>query len=261
MATGNLTLNGSLGGDGQVDIAGGVNLTLEGAAPAVNGTTGIAFAGTGGVLTIEPSALNATHDLTTTIADFNASDAIDFGGTVTSASFTNGVLALLDGNATVADLDLSGNYNGQTFISLPLSSSLTQINVIGAGDTVTAPTGTPSSDQYVWGSSIAGSWDVAGNWDDTTAGLDPASVAPGVHDLVAIDAAGGGATHVITGTGASASLTIAGPTVLAGQFTTGSLGLNGNTVVNAGELALGERQCDRFLDADGRWRRADDRRQ
>ena len=235
VATGNLTLNGSPGGDGQIEIAGGANLTLEGAVPAANATDTISFTGTGSVLTVEPSALNAAKDLTTTIAGFNASDAIDFGGTVTSASFTNGVLALLDGNATVADLDLSGNYSGQAFISLPLSSSLTQINVIGAGDTGTAPSGTSSSDHYVWGSSIAGSWDVAGNWDDTTAGLGPASVAPGVHDLVAIDAAGGGATHVITGTGASASLTIAGPTVLAGQFTTGSLGLNGNTVVNAGD--------------------------
>ena len=239
VATGNLSLNGSLGGSGQIAIDSGGNLTVEGAAAASNSTTIIAFTGTGSVLTIEPSALNASDDFTPTIGGFNASDAIDYGGTVTSASYANGFLTLSDGNTAVAQLNLEGNYAGQTFISLPISSNLTQINVIGAGDTSTAPSGTSTADQYVWGSAIAGSWDVAGNWDDTTAGQTPASVAPGSNDIVTIGAAGGGATHVITGVGDSASLTIEGATVLSGQFATGALtvgevGTAGSAQLNAG---------------------------
>jgi hypothetical protein len=104
----------------------------------------------------------------------------------------------------------------------------------------TAPPGTSSADDYVWGSSIAGSWDVASNWNDTTAGQSPASVAPGINDNVTIDASGGGATDVITGTGNSASLTIEGTTVLAGQFTTGTLSLVATPGVfdGAGSLQL-----------------------
>jgi large repetitive protein len=83
-------------------------------------------------------------------------------------------------------------------------------------------------EQYAWTGPIAGSWDVAGNWEDTTANQNPASVAPGSNDSVTIGAAAGGAVQVITGTGNSASLTINGSTVLAGQFTTGSLDFNAN---------------------------------
>src|SRR5262249_36474053 len=103
------------------------------------------------------------------------------------------------------------------------------------GDTSTAPPGTSSPDNYVWIGPITGSWDLAGNWKDTTAGLNPASVAPGSNDLVTINAAAGNTEQVITGTGASASLTInGGSTSLLGNFTTGALVDNGLLTVNTG---------------------------
>ena len=54
-----------------------------------------------------------------------------------------------------------------------------------------------------------------------------------------IDATPGGSTHVISGTGDLASLSITGPTLLSGQFTTGTLDFDGaaNPTSNA-DLAL-----------------------
>jgi len=84
-------------------------------------------------------------------------------------------------------------------------------------------------DSYVWGAALFGNWDLASDWIDATTGQDPAPVAPGANDSVTVDAAAGGATHVITGTGDSASLSITGPTLLSGQFTTGTLDFDGST--------------------------------
>jgi hypothetical protein len=89
--------------------------------------------------------------------------------------------------------------------------------------------------QYVWVGPIAGSWDVAANWNDTTAGLNPAAVPPGSNDNVTINAAVGSAVQVISGTGASASLTINGQTSLVGNFTTGTLTVNNALTVNSGD--------------------------
>ena len=100
---------------------------------------------------------------------------------------------------------------------------------------------TVSGDQYSWGSAVSGSWDEAANWDDTTAGLDPASVAPGSNDAVTIPAPSGGVVWVITGTGDSASLTLQGATVLSGTFETGTFALatTPNAWDSAGSLRLG----------------------
>ena len=98
-----------------------------------------------------------------------------------------------------------------------------------------------AGDSYVWDGGVAGSWNLASNWDDLTLGQ-PALVAPGVNDAVTVDAAGGGAATVISGVGASASLTLNGDTVLAGQFTTGafSLGANDTLTLGAGDtLSVG----------------------
>ena len=133
-----------------------------------------------------------------------------------------------------------------------VSSGTTQIGELGTGDTSTAPSGTSSADNYVWVGPVAGSWDVAGNWEDTTAGLDPATVAPGSNDNVTINAAGS-AVQVVTGTGNSASLTINGATSLAGDFTTGALAVNSALTVNTGDtLAVsGNATFDGSLTLDG----------
>jgi hypothetical protein len=235
-----LTLDGGLAGSGQVDIAAGANLSVEGVEAASQNT--IDFAGAGGVLTIPGSALNAWGAFLPVIGGFNASDAIDFAGIATSASYADGALTIYNGSTPVATLDLSGDYAGETFNTLALTSG-TQVNVLGQGDTATPPAGTSAPDQYLWGSGIAGSWDLASNWSNTTTDQDPASVAPGANDGVTIDAAAGGSTHVVTGTGDSASLSITGPTLLSGQFATGTLNFNGSRnpdanadlAVNAGD--------------------------
>jgi hypothetical protein len=225
-----------------VDVGAGADLNIEGVDAASQNT--IDFTGAGGVLTIPVFALNASGAFLPTIAGFNASDAIDFAGTATSASYASGALTLYDGTTAVAQLSLSGDYAGETFSALPVtlepgSTSGTQINVLGQGDTATPPAGTSTPDQYVFGSGIAGSWDLALNWFDATMGQDPASFAPGANDAVTVYAAAGGSTHVITGTGDSASLSIIGPTLLSGQFTTGTLDFEGsaNPTSNA-DLAL-----------------------
>jgi filamentous hemagglutinin len=92
--------------------------------------------------------------------------------------------------------------------------------------------------------SIAGSWDVASNWQDVTAGEDPALAAPGANDDVSITASSG-VTDVITGTGNAAALTPSGSIVLSGQFAAASISSNtywtlllnsGDTLSVSGEI-------------------------
>ena len=94
--------------------------------------------------------------------------------------------------------------------------------------------------EFAWASSVEGSWDVASNWNDVTAGQNPASVAPGSNDAVLVAAAGGGAVTIISGTGASSSLTLQGATLLDGQFATGtfSIATTPNVWDGAGSLTL-----------------------
>ena len=99
-----LSLDGGLTGSGQVDIGAGANLTVEGVEAGSQNT--IDFIGAGGVLTIPKSALNAFRAFLPVIAGFDASDAIDFGGTVTGASYAGGALTLYDGTTAVATLEL-----------------------------------------------------------------------------------------------------------------------------------------------------------
>ena len=101
----------------------------------------------------------------------------------------------------------------------------------------------PAADEYVWVGPVAGSWDTAANWEDTTSGANPASVPPGSNDAVTVDGLASGAVQVITGTGGSAYLTLGagssyyGGTLLDGQFSTGNLALdNGGTLyLDAGD--------------------------
>ena len=210
-------LIGSVTGTGQITIGGGASLQVSGQVGSGNTIT---FAGGNGSLLISGS-------LSAPIAGFDASDVIDFSdyNYVTSASYADGTLTLYEGATSVATLQLAGNYTGATFLATPTTSQngypdATQIDVVMGGDTGTPPAGTSTSDSYLWAGPVAGSWDVKGNWDDAT---NPAAVAPGANDAVTIDATPAGAAQVITGTGASASLTILGATDLMGQFTTGAL--------------------------------------
>ena len=197
-AGGSLTLDGSLGGSGQVQIGSGGSLVVENyvGQPAAASAPTITFEGSDDALTLYGNALNASKAFVPVLIGLNGSDVIDYQGTVTSVtpgSYSGGntVLTLYDNATIVATIILQGDYSGDAFYTAAISSGVTQIGVLSPGDTATAPAGTSGADAYVW-ASVAGSWDAAGNWDDTTAGQSPASVAPGSHDSVTFDAVGGG---------------------------------------------------------------------
>jgi hypothetical protein len=132
-AKGNFTLDGSLGGNGQIQIGSVGNLTVEndqGQAAAATAPT-ITFLGSDDALTIFGNALNGTAFVPVLI-NLNGSDVIDYKGTATSAtpgSFdgTNTVVTLFDNSTVVATLTLQGNYSNNTFITTQIGGGVTQI--------------------------------------------------------------------------------------------------------------------------------------
>jgi hypothetical protein len=217
-AGGTFTLNGSLGGNGQIQIGTGANLIIENflGQPAAATAPTITFEGSQDILTIDSNALNGTA-FVPVLVGLNGSDVIDYEGTITSAtpgSFngTDTVVTLYDNTTFVATLTLQGDHASDTFVTTAIGGGVTQI---------------VDQSHYVW-ATVAGSWDSAANWNDTSLAQSPAAVAPGSNDNVTINAVGSSGVNVITGVGDSASLTINGSTSLAGQFTTGTLAVNGS---------------------------------
>jgi len=73
-------------------------------------------------LQLSSAALGAGGDFSAVIDGFATGDGIELAATITSVTFANGVLTLLDGSATVGALRLVGDYNGATFsVSQPQS--------------------------------------------------------------------------------------------------------------------------------------------
>ncbi len=234
-----LTLLGSLSGSGQIDIGSNASFSIAGSV-APGPAPAIALQGAASALWLSSPLLDSTQTFAPAISGLSAGNAILFQGTVTNASYNSGVLTLLNNTTAVAHLNLSGNYQGASFYAVNINPGQTQIGISVGGDTSTAPTGTTAADNYVWSGGVDGSWDVAANWQDTTAAQSPASVAPGSNDNVTISypaTIGTGLSDVVTGIGNSASLTVDGQVDLAGQFTTGSL-VMGNAAFQDG-LALG----------------------
>ncbi len=223
-----------LSGSGQIQIDAGAELNVSTTVSSTSVPT-IDFAGAGGSLSLSTTSLSTSGEFLPTIIGFNSTDTINWGGStlITNANYANGVLSLLDGLTVVAELKLSGNYVGKTFSVL---NSL-QINILEQGDTSTAPAGTASEDQFDWGENVAGSWDAAANWVDTTADSNPASLAPGANDDVTIAGSLIGEA-LVTGTGASKSLTLGGSEELAGHFSTGDVTGEGFITVGAGDDLL-----------------------
>jgi len=191
------------------------------------------FAGSGGFLSLGGSDLNASGAFVPTIKGFNATDTIDYGGTVTSAQYASGVLSLYDGTSLVATLNIGSGYKNVFSAQSIGNGSQTQINYLGGG-AKPAPPGTTSADSYVWTGPVAGYWNSTANWDDTTAGQNPATLAPGANDTVSIGAAANGATQILIGNGNAYGLSLAGSTVLDGQFSVGA----GGVTVSSGSLLL-----------------------
>ena len=68
----------------------------------------------------------------------------------------------------------AGTYTN-AFSVLPVNGGSTyQIDYLGGG-TNAAPAGTTSADSYQWVGPVAGFWNAKANWDDVTAGKDPAA--------------------------------------------------------------------------------------
>ena len=184
---GRYVYTGGLTGNGTLQIDNNAQLTINDGVDSAS-QNAINFAGTGGTLSVAPTALTTSNVFLPAISGFNSSDRILYQGDATSVAFTpnakltGGALTLLNGTTTVATMTLTGNYAGDTFFSFD-NNGTTQISVSTGGDTATAPAGTTTADQYVWSPNVAGSWDNAANWIDTTSGANPALVAPGQHEL------------------------------------------------------------------------------
>jgi hypothetical protein len=251
-ATGGTLSVGALSGGGTLAIAGGAVLALNGACGA--GVT-VEFAGANATLAIAEEFYAPAGTLT----GFSPGDAIDvLGSQISAASFTpssaaGGVLTLYYGAQVAARLDLAGTYTGSVFLTGGDGAGGTLISeapASGGGGSPSPGTGTP--DQYAWVAGGSGAWNRAGNWQDLTAGTDPAAVAPGANDLATI-AGGLDEFWVIGGPANAASLAVTGEVALsgtfgigtlsvgsvsAGGFTDGTLDLLAGTEVGAGSVAI-----------------------
>ena len=234
--------SGGVGGTGIFQIGANASLNANGSFGAGTNNT-IAFTGSNAALNLGGVSLDNASHFDPAISGFGANDVIDFtvsafgatpvNGTSYSGTTSSGTLTLLSGATTVATLTLLGDYTGATFFAISTTGSTSEIVVGGQGDTTTPPAGTSTRDNYTWNGPIAGSWDLAANWSDTTTGATPASVPPGANDAVNIPAASN-AVSAITGTGNSLTLTIGGGADLAGKFSTGALAANGALTIGSG---------------------------
>ncbi len=220
---------GATSGAGTITIAAEATLALGGGE-----SVGIGFAGAGATLWLGAGTPAGVID------GFAPGDQIVLAGSLlTGVSYAPGsggigTLTLSYGGQAVGSLLLAGNYAGDVFSLLPDGSG-TAIVVNGGGGGPSGGTATP--DQYVWtGAAADGLWNDAGNWQDRSAGLDPAAVAPGLNDLVTIVGPASGLL-AIAGPADAASLTLVGGVALAGAYAVGALSVAGTLVLGpAGTL-------------------------
>jgi hypothetical protein len=232
--SGTLSL-GAFSGAGSLVIDGGAALVLNG---QTGGGQSVDFAGALATLAIA-TEFDAPSGA---IAGFAAGDAIDMLGspisaaTYTSTGQTTGILTLYYGSQIADTLHLIGNYAGDVFLPSADGAGGTDITVAPVVVSTGGPSpGTASPDDYVWSAPSAGAWNVAGNWQDVTAGQSPASIAPGVNDLVSIT---GGANSflVVAGPGNAASLSVAGALALSGAMNIGTLAIGQGGSLSGGAV-------------------------
>jgi hypothetical protein len=222
---------GTLTGAGMLAIGAEATLALTTADSAP-----IDLTGAGATLLLPGSALLPGAPIT----GFTQGDFIITGESqISSVTYTPGAggvgtLTLLYGSEIAGTLLLAGNYAGASFT----------VQAAGAGSAITVQTtaagpsqGTTTPDDYLWTGSTSGAWNVAANWQDTTAGQTPAEIAPGAQDLVSINAGTTGFT-TISGPANAASLAITGEVALLGQYAIGALAIGGAS--STGVLALGQ---------------------
>jgi hypothetical protein len=233
----NLDIVGQVSGAGQINVAAGAGLRTNGSIGALQT---INLAGPGASIeldavpdvnpnigTANPVVVYAT--IAASILGFNASDTIEYGGAVTSATWANNILTLMNGADTVGTLNLVGDFASVRFVATQnVGNAGTQINEAPVGDSLSPPAGTASGDSYVWGP-VSGSWDVAANWTDTTLGQAPAPISPGIHDAVTFNALAlpnqTQIYQIVSGVGAASSVVVDGAVLIAGHISTADLKL------------------------------------
>jgi hypothetical protein len=238
-AQGGTLLVGALSGHGLLEIGAGAVLTLNGATAAGQA---VQFAGAMATLALA-TEFDAPQGTTT---GFAAGDAIDLlGSPISAATYATGsggtgTLTLYYGSQVADRLILAGNYAGDVFLTASDGQGGTLITVTPeSGGGGGASGGTTSPDQYLWTAASGGNWNNAANWTDQTTGAAPAKVAPGVHNLVTINAPQTGGFMVVAGPANAAILTATGDLALAGVYNFGTLTVgqggsaNGNGQVNA----------------------------
>ena len=232
-AQGGTLVVGAFSGVGTLDIGTEATLALAASAPLA-ATCQVVFQGGGATLDLAGSA----QVMPAIIAGFAPGDAIVVANAaVTSVSWTqgtgHGTLTLGYGGVAATSLLLAGDYSADVFSVQPDGIG-SEITVAVPGVTAGPPPGTTTPDAYVWTGSAGNAWAAAADWNDVTAGQNPAAVAPGLHDLVTITGATGSAFTFIQGPGNAASLALRGNVALAGSFAVGALS------VGSGILAIGQ---------------------
>jgi hypothetical protein len=190
-----LTLPGTLGGSGQINIGGGADLVLQDQITA--GTTEtIAFQGSG-TLTLSSAELNGSLNFIPVITGLDATDTINFQGAVTSAFWNSGILTLMNGTTAVAYLHLSGNYASATFTVTQVNGVSQIVDPPGAIDAIAngalLELSGPSADKLIF-AGITGTLvlDQPANFEGQIAGLS------GAGDLLRLK--GFDAAHTTAGT-------------------------------------------------------------
>ena len=126
----------------------------------------------------------------------------------------------------------------------PTTGAGSAVVLLAASTGGTSPVST-TSDAFNWIGSSGGSWGSASNWQDVTLGQNPSTTAPGNKNAVTISGPTGSIYEVITGGGASASLSLTGLLDFIGAYTTGLLTVGAMQVASngvtftAGNLTLG----------------------
>jgi hypothetical protein len=224
-ANGGDLLVGATSGTGQLDIAAGAILTLNGATGAGQS---VSFLGGQETLAIatefdEPQG---------SISGFAPGDAIDMlGDPISAATYAatgaaSGILTLFYGNLVADTLSLLGSYHGDVFLTAGDGEGGTLITVAPGTTGGGSPSpGTTTPDQYQWIAAGGGNWNTARNWDDLTSGADPARIAPGANNLVTIAAAQTGSFSVIAGPANAATLAVTGDLAMAGTYAIGTLAI------------------------------------
>lgn len=226
-ATGGTLALGSVSGTGQITIGTGATLVLTAGEPCP-----IMFSG--GAATLELAGTSLPAGI---IAGFAQGDAILFADTpIDSVVYQAGAgglgtLSVSEAGQTLGQLSVSGNYAGQVWGVQPSGAGAEiTLSAPGKGN---VPVGTATPDPYVWTGIRGSGWSDPGNWVDTTQGQGPASVAPGLNDLVTITG-GNGAALTVNGPADAAQLSLAGTVSLQGGYSVGTLAVSGVLALAAG---------------------------